>query len=159
MPKIKYEEEYSFKGVLFKKWEIFYADRDQSEWSWWGYYWRRWGIVIVLLCSGFLPWLILLYLLFWGIRPRNRRLFINADYIWWRGGWRSLFTSRVSTAIIRKDKVAEVKIYKKEGEIQIYKQGVVIKKSYIGRMLNIGKIEEIILLMKKNNYPLTLMEE
>lgn len=159
MPKIKYEEEYSFKGVLFKKWEIFYADREQSEWSWWGYYWRRWGIVIVLLCSGFLPWLILLYLLFWGIRPRNRRLFINADYIWWRGGWRQAFTNRLSTALIRKDKVAEVKIYKKEGEIRIYKQGVITKKSYVGRMLNIGKIEEIILLLKKNNYPLTFMEE
>lgn len=53
----------------------------------------------------------------------------------------------------------EVKIFKKDGNIQIYRQGVIAKKSYVGRMLDIGKIDEVIGLLRKYDYPLTIMEE
>lgn len=159
MPKIKYEEEYKFKGVVFKKWEIFYADRGWSERSWRGYYWRRLGIVIFLLLWGVIPWLIPLYLLFWRTKPRNRRLFVNKDYIWRKGWFRFIFTGRKTSALIKKDKIVEIKIFQNEGEVRIFKQGLMTQKSYVGRILNIGKIEELILLLKNNNYPFMIIEK
>ena len=68
MPRIKYEEECKFRGILFKKGEIFYADRIQFKWGWRETRWLVWLLAfvidILLLGSGKFPICVLTKFLF-----------------------------------------------------------------------------------------------
>lgn len=159
MPKIKYDEEFNFRGIVFKKWQIFYADRVQSEWSWWGYYWRRWVIVIFFLLNGILPWLVLLWILFWSVKPRNRRIFVNNEYLWWKWQNRILFVANLEKNLTKKKNIFEIKIFKMNWRVCIYKKWRRLKKFRFGEINNVGRVDKLIALLKKYNYPLTVVED
>ena len=165
MPRIKYEEECKFRGILFKKGEIFYADRIQFEWGWRETRWLVWLLAfvidILLLGSGRFPICVLTKFLFssWKESPWKCRFFINEECLWWRCCPRKSFSSELSTALLKKGKIVEVQLFRQKGQVKVYKKGVFSEMSCVGNARDIGKIDDLAVLLKKYGYPFTFMDE
>lgn len=146
------------KGVIFKKEEIFYGDRLQSEWGRWGYYWwrlflaifalYRWSIILSLL------WL---YLLFFRAKPWNRLLLVSKGKIIWEDGAYKLFSYGCSWSL-SKEAVVDVEIFLSKGEVHIFKKRIFSERGEVAELQDIGRVWELAELLKKYEYPVVIYE-
>lgn len=121
--------------------QIFY--RDNIPTKIWYYRWRI-LITIILLFIWIWPWLILLWILFFEIKPRNRFLLINDDVIWWYNKWYFVMWAWSNKNLINKRNVYKIEIDKSKNAICVNR----MTKRYKRKSFYFNKIHNLDTLIK-----------